>query len=209
MNKVFGLLTFIEFTKNGKDPKALYKCECGIMKELFVYNVKRGLTKSCGCSRKKIISQRSKSHGLSKHPLYGIRRSMIDRCYNKKSRSYPRYGGNGIIVCREWLNSFIEFYDWAILNGWEKGMNIDKDIKGGRIYSPDNCVIVRPIENAKYTNRSRVLNFGGRNKILNDWSIELGIDRRTIARRIDVLKWSIEKALSTPTLKKKNDTCKK
>lgn len=35
--------------------------------------------------------------------------NLIDRCTNVKNKQYPDYGGRGINVCEEWLNSFPAF----------------------------------------------------------------------------------------------------
>lgn len=68
---------------------------------------------------------------------------MIERCYDKSYHSYDLYGGAGITVCDEW-ESFDVFFKWFISqpNYKVNGMEIDKDLKGGMIYSPDNCVLL-------------------------------------------------------------------
>ena len=35
--------------------------------------------------------------------------SMKQRCYNKNAKRFENYGGRGIIVCDEWINSFPQF----------------------------------------------------------------------------------------------------
>lgn len=49
-------------------------------------------------------------HDLHKSPEYRAWGSMIQRCHNKNSQSYPRYGAKGVIVYVGWRNSFTEFY---------------------------------------------------------------------------------------------------
>lgn len=89
-----------------------------------------------------------KTHGLSgkNKRLYKIWKEMRYRCNNPANKSYPRYGGRGIHVCKEWDESFIPFYEWAMANGYiediaESGRNrisIDRIDNDGD-YSPDNC----------------------------------------------------------------------
>ena len=89
-------------------------------------------------------------HKRHRTPLYAVWKSMCHRCNSPKNIAYPRYGAIGIKVCDEWLQSFDAFADWALANGWEKGLHIDKDIKSKElgvyppIYSPETCLIVTP-----------------------------------------------------------------
>lgn len=100
-------------------------------------------------------------HSRTNNPLYGVWNSMCHRCTNPKNTSYSRYGAVGITVCTEWLNSFDAFADWAIANGWEKGLHIDKDIKSKELgitppmYSPTTCTIVTPRENTLHSTATK------------------------------------------------------
>jgi hypothetical protein len=71
--------------------------------------------------------------------------NMVSRCYNSKTKSYPSHGLLGIKVCDEWLNSRGKFYTWAMGNGWEEGLYLDRVDNDGN-YSPDNCRWVTPSE---------------------------------------------------------------
>ena len=90
-------------------------------------------------------------HGLSNTRLYSIFRDMKRRCYNPNFSEFKAYGGKGIIICDEWLRNFQSFYDWAMTNGYQDDLTIDR-INSSKIYSPDNCRWLTLEENSR--NRS-------------------------------------------------------
>ena len=63
---------------------------------------------------------------------------MRARCYNPKCEKYEIYGARGITICKEWLDDFMYFYHWAMANGYQDGLSIDRiDVDGN--YCPRNC----------------------------------------------------------------------
>lgn len=161
-----------KFTVLGEEPPKYYpnkqgsrtlvrmvkcKCECGVIKIIGLGNLLSGRGKSCGC-----MPRIGKIQNLSKHPLYWVWVSMKDRCYNKNHKQYDDYGGRGVRVCEEWLNNFMSYYKWCMDNGWKKGLDIDKDIKGdGLLYSPNTCSIVTRMENMGNTRKTVRVNING------------------------------------------------
>ena len=78
-----------------------------------------------------------RKHGLHKHKLYNVWQGIKTRCGNSKSNRYKYYGGRGIKVCGEWLD-FLNFYNWAIVHGYQEGLTLDR-VDRNKGYSPDNC----------------------------------------------------------------------
>lgn len=175
--------------------KAKYLCECGNTVEVQIQYAKTGHTKSCGCIAKK--NPNRLKHGLYNHPLYKILRGIIDRCEKKDHHAFHLYGGDGVIICEEWRNNPESFIKWALDNGWRKGLQIDKDLKGGKIYSPDNCTIVTPMENSNNRRNNHVLTYNEQSKTIAEWARATGINEDCISMRIKN-GWSVEKTLTEP-----------
>ena len=76
-------------------------------------------------------------HDKSRTRLYQCWRDMKQRCSNPHCCNYKYYGARGISVCDEWLD-FINFYNWAIANGYSDTLTIDRIDNDGN-YEPDNC----------------------------------------------------------------------
>ncbi len=137
-NERFGRLTVIaRHGYRGKKKRItwLCRCDCGNQKVVIGEDMKSGQTKSCGCLKGEGNNYR---HGLSNSRLWNSYRAMKERCSLASHIYYKNYGGRGIKVCEEWLNSFDSFCEWAMSNGYKEGLTIDRiDIDGN--YEPNNC----------------------------------------------------------------------
>ena len=86
------------------------------------------------------ITAANRTHGLSKHPLYGTWAGMISRCYNPASPSYFRWGGRGVRVYEPWRATPTEFIAWieANLGPRPGGMTLDRYPDNDGNYEPGN-----------------------------------------------------------------------
>jgi hypothetical protein len=137
---------------------------------------------------------KSKNHGLGYHPLYNVWNGMMNRCFDQTNGSYPRYGGRGITVCDRWhtVENFIADMDCRA-----DGETLERIDNDGN-YEPSNCRWATRKEQANNTSRNRRITFGDETLTIEEWGKKLGIDRRTIAHRLDGLGWPLEKALTAP-----------
>lgn len=158
-----------------------------------------------------VAGQRRKyiKHGYYKHPLYSIHRDIKERCTSDRDIYMKNYRDKGVQMCEEWLNDPSTFINWALQNGWKKGMQIDKDIKAaaigmqGTLYSPELCSIVTAKENNRRKTNTRLLTVNGETKSLTEWGEQNNLDVSLILHRINRLGWSIEKAVTKTEFKKR------
>ena len=93
------------------------------------------------------------------HPLYQTWVNMKRRCYDKESKLYPGWGGRGITVCQEWLDPKT-FIDWALENGWKKGLIIDRIDNDGD-YEPGNIRFINHDLSLRNSRLLRLTNTSG------------------------------------------------
>ena len=192
----FGKLTVIELAETRlyvnpsgrKHYKKYYRCKCECGNETLVYQGQLicGHTISCGCAQKK-------AKGLWKSRIYNIYRGILKRCYQPSQRSYKDYGGRGIIVCKEWKNNFLNFYEWAIQNGYSDNLTIDRiDVNGN--YEPSNCRWISAKEQMRNRRINHYVTYNNETHCISEWAEILNIPKHRIYQRLHK-NWSVGRAL--------------
>lgn len=183
----------------------LCKCDCGTLRVVKGYTLKHGMSKSCGCYEKEQKIKRLTTHGMTNSRLYRIWQAMKNRCENKKSADYQYYGARGIKVCSAWKNDFQSFHDWAKKNGYRDNLTIERiDVNGD--YEPSNCRWIPPNKQHFNMRNNRMIEFRGKIKTLKEWCNELNLPYNTIHARLNMYKWSVEKAFTTP-IRRGKESC--
>lgn len=183
-NQKFGrllVLRQIGIDKRTRQKIWLCRCDCGKEKEIITSYLTSGDTQSCGCYRKeceiKNLSKfwgKPKTHGLSKTRMYQIWADMKDRCNNSKNYSFKDYGARGIKICNEWAIDFINFYNWAINNGYQDNLTIDRiDVNGN--YEPSNCRWVTMKEQANNKRNTIKITILGETKTAYEFEKQYGL----------------------------------
>lgn len=201
VGKRFGRLTVTGFvgTKGDAGKRAICKCDCGAVKEVYVYSLTRGATKSCGCYNVEAARQRSTTHGMTNTPTYRSWWHMKIRCLNPNNLLYPRYGARGIKVYSPWIASFAAFL--ADMEPCPEGSSLDRIDNNGD-YTPENCRWATRLEQAQNTRRNVNITYKGRTMCAAAWARETGVPAQRLLRRIKD-GWSPERALNPnpyPTL---------
>lgn len=142
-------------------------------------------------------------HSVKKNKrLYGIYNGIKKRCHNSKEPRYKDYGGRGIVMCDEWLNSedgFDKFVDWSLANGYDSDLSIDRiDVNGN--YCPENCRWTTMKEQRRNCRDTRWVEYKGERIQLISLCEKLGVSYDTVHDRIYKRGWSLEDALIKPSM---------
>ncbi len=175
--------------------RVLCRCACGRECLKPTNELLAGRATGCRQCRQVYIS-----HGQSRTPEYSIWIGLRRRCSNPKDKRYPEYGGRGIAVADEWYSDFASFL--RDVGPRPTPLHSIDRIDNNDDYRPGNCRWA--VKKVQQRNRrvNRILTFNGRSACLSEWAEVTGIGKVTLHHRLSY-GWSIEKALTTPTQKRK------
>lgn len=189
--KVFNMWTVTSGYLIKKDNKVYLECKCfcGEVKEVIVKNLKSGASKNCGCLRRNKTSGRNYVHGLRFTREWRIWRAMKTRCYNKNSQQFKNYGGRGITVCDEWIDSFQSFY--SDMGKSPEGSSIDRVDTNGN-YCKENCKWSTAKEQCRNKTNNRKYNGECAIEVDERLGGKSGLVSKRLARG-----WDLTKAITT------------
>ena len=182
--KKFGKLVALHVDHDNKERhrKWICKCECGNIVSVSTDNLTSGNTKSCGCTRKKMLTERNTSHGLSKTPDYRFWTSFI-----KKIKL------SNLDFDERW-NSFESFLD--DMGSRPNGESIGRlDIS--KKYSKDNCRWMNPKDIEVVRKTSTLISYNGETHTFSGWAKKYNISSSLISSRY-------KKGILPPELFKRN-----
>lgn len=122
---------------------------------------------------------------------------MLSRCYNPINGSFERYGATGTTVCEQW-HKYPQFKKWALENGYEPHLTIDRypNIKGN--YEPCNCRWATTKQQANNKGNNHLITIDGEIKTISEWADKYGISQQRVAARIK-RGWDEVEAVTKPT----------
>lgn len=202
VGQVFGRLTVLADTgKRNGNGNVWWSClcDCGTVVERIGRDLRVADTPSCGCAMSDYRRGRPLKHGGAKTREWKIWNAMRRRCQDKNFRDYPHYGGRGISFSEEWKD-FANFR--ADMGPCPEGHTLERLDSDGH-YTAQNCVWADRKQQANNIRRNRKLTFQGETKTMAQWAEDprvaaIGVNYTMLRARLNILKWTVEKALTTP-----------
>jgi hypothetical protein len=146
--------------------------------------------------------------GGRKTPEYKIWEAMIERCENPNGPEYHRYGARGIRVCAKWRHDFAAFLDDVgprplsqidpSRGARSRGYSLDRFPDSDGDYQPGNVRWATSKEQQRNRTNNVLLTYQGETLCASAWAERIGLNPFTLYDRIRA-KWSIERALTTPS----------
>lgn len=191
----FGRLTVIRRGENIDNyPGWVCQCDCGNITHVRGKFLRSGRTQSCGCLHNELLTIRNTKHDGCGTRLYDTWMNMKSRCHNPNNDRYRFYGGRGIKVCDDWKNDFKVFHDWAISNGYDDSLTIERiDVNGD--YCPTNCTWITIEQQQKNKRNTIYVTFNEESITLSKLSELVGINYNTLYYKIITLGLSVDDAI--------------
>lgn len=172
----------------GVRSKIALVCHCGATFSARMSNILYGTTRSCGCARKR------HGHAVKRNSHeYHSWQSMKQRCTNPNTDGYHRYGGRGIKVCSEWMDSFEAFL--SDMGARPDGTSLER-INSDDGYHPGNCKWASSEEQSRNRCDNRIIEAFGDLMTLTDAAKKYNISRGCLTARLR--KMNAEDALTIP-----------
>lgn len=196
--KKYGRLKPIKIVGQTKNGHMIWqcKCDCGNIVCISSDSLRKNGTKSCGCLNDEVrkSGNNRRTHGGHGTRLYRIWKNMHSRCYNPNTKDYKNY--QKISICDEWLHDFSAFRKWALANGYDDTLSIDRINPYGD-YCPANCRWADPVTQANNKTTTRKVKIYGTEYTLYEACKKYGIGKWLFYQRIKK-GMSEEEAFTTP-----------
>ena len=170
------------------------RCDCGGSAIVNTSNLIKGNTLGCGCVRRERTGDANRRHGATKSTEYKVWLSMRQRCHQKNNKSYHRYGGRGIRICKRW-QSFENFLADMGRRPSQRHTLDRRDNDGN--YEPSNCRWATSRVQANNTSRNRKITIRGKSMNLNQWCRHFKVRRLRVHKRL-AAGWPVLAAFTRP-----------
>lgn len=188
IGETHGIYTIVDvMDQKDKHGRWIYKCvcsQCGYvrMERYNIISCQSRIVTTCTHVRVN-GDYKPYGHTWTNKRIARIFRGMIARCYNTNDKDYRWYGAKGVIIDPEWLHNPSSFEKWALANGYQDNLTIDR-IDSNKGYCPDNCRWMSLEENSRRAGNVNWLTVNGITLTGRQWAEKLGLGALAIDKYI-------------------------
>jgi len=147
-------------------------------------------------------------HDYCQYPLYTVWTNLKKACYNSNNRAYYLYGGKGVLICDNWVNNFMNFYNWAINNNWVNGCAISRKNKNEG-FTEENTIVLKSTKDIiNYSDRFRCIKYNNEMYTSEMFSDKFNIPLQLVKSRRSK-KWDADRIINTPVMECKRNKSSK
>jgi len=185
----FGRLLVIKRAENEFSPSrthVAWKCICDCGKEVTTRasSLRSGYVSSCGCLKTEMLKKKATArHGNEQE--YRIWTGIKQRCLNKNSDAFGRYGGRGIYICETWEKSFSAFID--DMGKRPSPLHSIDRIDNEKGYEKDNCRWALISVQSRNTRVNRWVEIEGTRLVITDWIKKLNVSQSTVYKNLKTM----------------------
>lgn len=196
----FGLLTALAPTPERRRGYVMWtcRCECGAEVAIRSDHLTSGKRRHCSW---RIHGRAPKPPSLQQleHLTYISWRGMHRRCNSVEKKKNRTYVSRGITVCERWASFELFFIDMGRRPG--SAWSIDR-IDNEKGYEPINCRWATTKQQNRNKRNNIFVQYLGKKILLRELCQQLNLQYSVIYSRHVVMKWPLEKALTTPVKRK-------
>lgn len=167
-----------ECEERANDGHKKYHIKCSVCGAEFD-RIKANIRPYVHCNHLALTGKYIKDTHWTNQRLRKIFSGMFRRCYSVQEKSYRWYGAKGIKISDEWLDEPLLFEQWALKNGYNDTLTIDR-IDSSKDYSPENCRWISVKDNSRYKSTTNYIAVGGEIKTGKEWAQYLNISTNQI-----------------------------
>lgn len=171
-------------------------CDCGEFTNVNGHQLRIGAIKSCGCLNSEMSAARKRTHGMTGTKEYSAWFRMKKRCQDPKDKRWEDYGGRGISVHPEWIESFELFFQ-HIGPATSRLHQLDRIDNNGN-YEPGNVRWATRDTQANNTRRNTFLTHNGISRTVAELSKEFNVGYHLLYDRVFDLGWTVADAIEKP-----------
>ena len=120
--------------------------------------------------------------------------NMLNRVRNPNTTGFDNYGGRGISVDKRWSRFTVFWTDMG--RTYKDGLTLERvDVNGD--YCKENCTWTTVKQQQRNRRSNTRLTYKNSTRVISEWAEHTGISHATISKRINLLGWGVERALTT------------